>query len=148
MTVLEPGPGMGFFTLELARMVGPRGRVVVVDIQQKMLDTLAGRAKRAGVQDRIEARLVSGGGMGADDLAGKVDFILAFYMVHELPDREGFLAESRRALKPGGKMLLSEPVGHVTEKDFQETLDLALKAGFTIDSRPVIRRSRSAVLAI
>ena len=37
MTVLEPGPGMGFFTLELARLVGPSGRVVAVDIQPRML---------------------------------------------------------------------------------------------------------------
>lgn len=35
MTVLEPGPGMGFFTLELARMVGPTGRVVALDMQAK-----------------------------------------------------------------------------------------------------------------
>lgn len=37
MLVLEPGCGMGFFTLDLARMVGPRGRVVAVDVQERML---------------------------------------------------------------------------------------------------------------
>ena len=40
MTVLEPGPGMGFFTLELSRRVGPRGRVVAVDLQEEMLAAL------------------------------------------------------------------------------------------------------------
>ena len=40
MTVLEPGPGMGFFTQELARLVGPRGRVLAVDIQPRMLQAL------------------------------------------------------------------------------------------------------------
>ena len=40
MTVLEPGPGMGFFTLELARLVGPHGRVVSVEMQAKMLEAL------------------------------------------------------------------------------------------------------------
>jgi hypothetical protein len=44
MTVLEPGPGMGFFTIELARMVGGRGRVIAVDIQPKMLDGLKRKA--------------------------------------------------------------------------------------------------------
>jgi len=37
MTVLEPGPGMGYFTLELARLVGTSGRVVAVDVQPKMI---------------------------------------------------------------------------------------------------------------
>ena len=55
MTVLEPGPGMGFFTIELARLVGPSGRVVAVDIQPKMLDGLKRRAAKAGVADRVEA---------------------------------------------------------------------------------------------
>ncbi len=49
MTVLEPGPGMGFFTLPLARMVGPAGRVVAVDIQARMLDALERRARKAGL---------------------------------------------------------------------------------------------------
>ena len=47
MVVLEPGPGMGFFTLELARLVGPRGRVVAVDVQARMLSGLRRRARRA-----------------------------------------------------------------------------------------------------
>jgi len=40
MTVFEPGPGMGFFTLEMAKLVGPRGRVVAVDLQPKMIERL------------------------------------------------------------------------------------------------------------
>src|SRR5215471_14040502 len=51
MTVLEPGPGMGFFTLELARLVGSSGRVIAVDIQPRMLDGLRQRAAKAGVLD-------------------------------------------------------------------------------------------------
>jgi len=46
MIVLEPGPGMGFFTLEIARLVGPSGRVVAVDIQPHMLSRLKRRAAR------------------------------------------------------------------------------------------------------
>ena len=40
MTVFEPGPGMGFFTFELARLVGPTGRVSAVDVQPKMIEAL------------------------------------------------------------------------------------------------------------
>jgi len=59
MTVLEPGSGMGFFTLELARQVGTSGRVIAVDIQPKMLDRLKRRAAKIGLQGRLEARVAS-----------------------------------------------------------------------------------------
>ena len=52
--VLEPGPGMGFFTLELARLVGQTGKVIAVDLQQQMLDVLKRRAEKAGVAERIK----------------------------------------------------------------------------------------------
>ena len=54
MIVLEPGCGMGYFTLPLARMVGPKGRIVAVDIQPKMLSGLRRRAQKAGLLSRIE----------------------------------------------------------------------------------------------
>ena len=146
MTVLEPGPGMGFFTLEMARRVGASGRVVVVDIQSKMLDGLRRRARKAGVLDRIDARVVSKDGMALGDLAGKVDFALAFAMVHELPDQARFFAETAAALRPGAKLLLAEPAGHVTPEGFAATLAQAAKAGLRVEPGPAIWRSLSAVL--
>src|SRR5262245_59235248 len=77
MIVLEPGPGMGYFTLELARRVGPSGRVVAVDVQDRMLAALRRRAASAGLADRIEARAVPPGDLGVADLAGRVDFVPA-----------------------------------------------------------------------
>ncbi len=82
MTVLEPGPGMGFFTLELARRVGTSGRVVAVDIQPKMLDGLRRRLRKAGLLVRVQTRLAQPAGMGVADLAGDVDFALVFAVVH------------------------------------------------------------------
>ena len=64
MTVLEPGPGMGFFTLELARLVGPEGRVIAVDVQPQMIAGLRRRAERAGLIDRIDIRLAGDDGSG------------------------------------------------------------------------------------
>lgn len=146
MTVLEPGPGMGFFTLELARRVGPSGRVVAVDVQQRMLDGLARRARKAGLEKRIEARLTSGEGLAVDDLAGTVDLVLAFAVVHELPDQARFFADAARALRPGGRMLLAEPTGHVSEAAFAATLNAARAAGLREERRPGIRRSRTSLL--
>ena len=146
MTVFEPGPGMGFFTLELARLVGPRGRVVAVEVQPRMLWALRRRALKAGLLDRIDARQGSGESMGLDDLAGQVDFILAFAVVHELPSVEGFFTEASAALKPGGRLLLAEPGSHVPEQDFAATLRIAGQSGLEVTAHPVIRWSRSAVL--
>src|SRR5512136_1936243 len=86
MVVLEPGCGMGFFTLDLARIVGPRGRVVAVDVQERMLAGLRRRAGKAGLSDRIEARLAQPETLGVADLVGLVDVALALHVVHEVPD--------------------------------------------------------------
>jgi ubiquinone/menaquinone biosynthesis C-methylase UbiE len=148
MTVLEPGPGMGFFTLELARRVGPSGRVITVDVQPKMLNKLHSRAAKAGMSERLDIRLVPrDGGMGVGDLKGKVDFVLAFAMVHELPDRKLFFREVATALKTGGRLLIAEPRGHVKWGQFEETLREAESFGLKILNRPEIAKSHSALLA-
>ena len=146
MVVLEPGPGMGYFTLELARRVGPSGHVVAVDVQARMLSALERRARRAGLLERIETRLASEGGMGLGDLAGRVDFVLAFAMVHEVPDAARFLAEVSAAMKAGARLLLAEPRGHVSETGFSATIALAEGAGLGLVSRLDISASRSALL--
>jgi len=146
MTVLEPGPGMGFFTLELARLVGPSGRVIAVDVQPRMLKALEKRAVKAGLRDRLDLRLVRDGGLGVEDLAGKMDFALAFAMVHEVPDPARLFREIRAALKPGGTLLLSEPVAHVKEPQYAATIGLARAAGFTVGESPAIALSRSSLL--
>jgi len=146
MTVLEPGCGMGFFTLDLARLVGRQGKVIAVDLQSKMLDGLMSRARKAGLDGRIEARLAQPASLGLEDYNGRIDFILAFAMIHELPDAKGFFIEAHRALKPGGRLLAAEPRGHVTESAFAAMLALAAAAGFRVESRPPIAISRAAVL--
>jgi ubiquinone/menaquinone biosynthesis C-methylase UbiE len=149
MTVLEPGPGMGFFTLELARLVGPKGRVVAVDVQPRMLAGLVARAERAGLVSRIEAREPSepkGEHLGTEDLAAKVDFVLAFAVLHELPSIPAFFAEAHRALRPGGRLLACEPKLHVSAAAFEETLGQARSAGFRVEARPDVQGSRSALL--
>jgi SAM-dependent methyltransferase len=145
-TVLEPGPGMGFFTLELARLVGPSGRVIAVDIQPKMLDRLKHRAAKAGLLERIDLRIASPESMGTADLKGSVDFTLAFAVVHELRDVRHFFVEVASASKPGASLLLVEPKGHVKEPEFAAELQAAGEARFRLVDRPIIRRSRAALL--
>ena len=146
MTVLEPGPGMGFFTLELARRVGPGGRVVAVDVQPRMLARLKHRAARAGLLERVEARLVGPDSLGIADLAGALDFTLAFAVVHELPAAEPFFADVAKASKAGAGLLFAEPAGHIKPADFEAELQAALNAGFELAARPAIRRTHAAFL--
>jgi SAM-dependent methyltransferase len=146
MTVLEPGPGMGFFTLELARLVGPSGRVVAVDLQPMMIEGLKRRAARTGLLERVEARLAARDSLGVTDLAETVDFALAFAVVHELPAPRHFFIEVAQALKLGACLLLAEPTGHVNAVEFEDELQAAAQAGLEVADRPSLRRSRAALL--
>jgi tRNA A58 N-methylase Trm61 len=146
MTVIEPGPGMGFFTLELARRVGPSGRVLAIDVQPKMLEGLVKRAAKAGLADRVVARAPKGDRLGIEEYAGKVDFALAFAMVHEVPNPVALFEDIHAALKRGGKLLFSEPSGHVSAEAFETSLKQAREAGLSLESRPNFWRSRGAVL--
>jgi len=146
MTVMDVGCGMGFFSLDMARMVGPDGRVVCVDLQPRMIKALVRRASKAGLADRIDERLCSPDSLGLDDLAGHIDFALVFAVVHEVPDAPALLAQLHSLLKSEGRLLLAEPRGHVSEGKFQKTLDIAENAGLSIVERPEIKKSHTAVL--
>ena len=146
MTVLEIGPGMGYFTIPLARMVGSNGRIVTVDIQEKMITALQKRATGAGVADRIEARLIHADSLGIGDLEGRFDFALAFAVVHEVPDQGSLFREVHAALKPGGTLLMADPRSHFPQKEYKRCLALATHAGFEKDREPEIWKSRTAVL--
>ena len=130
MIVLEPGCAMGYFTLPLARMVGPQGRVVAVEIQANMLSVRGRRARKAGLLDRMDLRHIGEGGLGVEDLSGKVDFAAALHMVHEVTDQTAFFTEVWKALKSGGKLLFVEPKGHVSKEKFAQTMATAERIGF------------------
>ena len=146
MTVLEPGPGMGFFTLEIARLVGPSGSVVAVDVQPRMIEALKRRARRAGLLDRIDARMVAPGSMAIDELDATVDLVFAFAVVHELPSAAGFFSEAARAMKPGARLLLAEPAGHVKETELAQQIAAAAASGLKVIDRPPVGHSITALL--
>jgi len=130
MTVLEPGSAMGYFSLPLARMVGPLGMVICLDIEKRMLDRLRRRARRAGLSDRIKELLCTPDELGAGEWQGKIDFIPAIHVVHEVGDQGRFLEQLYSLLKPGGRLLLRELKGHVKDEQFRAEIKTAGEAGF------------------
>ena len=142
MTALDVGCGMGFFSIGLARLVGDTGCVIAADVQPKMLEVMQKRSIKAGVAGRIRPHRCEPDNLGVDTT---VDFILAFWMVHEVPDSESFFHQIRTCLKPGGRFLVAEPRLHVSSKRFQEILGSAQESGLNICEAPSIRFSRAAV---
>jgi ubiquinone/menaquinone biosynthesis C-methylase UbiE len=146
MRVLEAGPGMGFFTLPMARMVGESGRILCIDVQEKMLQSLRRRAMKANLLDRLELRLCNTSSLQIDDIANSIDFALAFAIIHEVPDQKIFLEEISRSLKAEGLLLISEPKGHVSKEEFEQTCIFAQRNGMKKVDSPNIRGNHTVVL--
>jgi ubiquinone/menaquinone biosynthesis C-methylase UbiE len=146
MTVLDVGPGMGFFTLPLANRVGPDGKVVCVDAQESMLRSLQRRVARTPLVDRILLRVGRSTSLCLDDFEGRIDFALAFAVAHEIPDISNLFAEVSRVLKPGALCLVAEPRWHVPAKDFEATLVAAKQKCLIVVGKPEIVRCRAALL--
>ncbi len=134
MNVLDIGSGMGYFSLPLARMTGETGKVVCVDLQEKMLSGLSRRALKAGLLGRIQPRQCTASSLNIHDLDGTFDFVLLFAVAHEVPDKDRLLTEIYAAMKKGAKLYFSEPKGHVSDKDFEDFLGLASTKGFKVES--------------
>jgi len=143
-TVIDIGPGMGYFSIPLARLVGPTGHVIAIEVQPKMLAALARRARRYGVSERIQTHLASSDSLGNHP---KADFVMAFWMVHEVPNQRTFLTEIFGFLKPKGLFLLVEPILHVSKNSFLRTVQNANEIGFVVKDMPKIRISHSVLFA-
>jgi ubiquinone/menaquinone biosynthesis C-methylase UbiE len=147
MRVLDVGCAMGFFSIPMAQAVGPKGRVICVDVQERMIRTLKKRAAKAGVAARLETYLALDEGMGLPESFPGVNFALVFAMMHEVPNAARLLAEIYQVLLPGGQLLIAEPRGHVTEQAFAQTVKAAEEAGFQRVTLLDISKSHAVLLA-
>ncbi len=103
MAVADIGAGTGYFNPHLAAAVGPDGKVVAIDIEPKMVEYMAERAKRDGTP-QVEARVTQPGSHGLAD--GEVDRVLIVDTYHHIEDRPAYFGALRAALKPGGKLVI------------------------------------------
>jgi SAM-dependent methyltransferase len=145
--VLDLGCSMGYFSLDLARLVGRSGRVICTDVQPRVLDTLRCRARRRNLLERLELRTCTADDPNVDDLREKLDFILAYHVIHEVGDPARVIGKLAAALKPGGKIYLAEPKGHVSSEQFAWERELVRGAGLELCEEPQAWRQMTAVYA-
>jgi ubiquinone/menaquinone biosynthesis C-methylase UbiE len=144
MTVLDIGCGPGFFSIEIAKLVGKNGRVISADLQEGMLQILKNKISGTELQQIIKLVKCDKDKINVSE---KVDFILTFYMVHEVPDKESFFKELKNILNEKGQFLIVEPkLFHVSKKEFESTIKVAENNGFKTYQGPKLPFSWSAIL--
>ena len=99
MIVLDIGCGPGFFTIPIAEFVGKNGKVIAADLQEGMLQKLQQKIQGTELEERIKLHKTDQKKIGVTE---KVDFILAFYMVHEVSDKDSFFRELKSVLNENG----------------------------------------------
>jgi ubiquinone/menaquinone biosynthesis C-methylase UbiE len=143
MTVLDLGCGPGFFSIEIAKLLHNSGKVIAADLQEGMLDKVRKKIKGTELEQRVRLHKCKEESI---DLTDKVDFVLAFYMIHEVPNQENLFRELKSILNPGGQIFIIEPNFHVTKKTFDSMICIVQSIGFEIENSPKIFFSRTVVL--
>jgi len=130
--VADIGCGSGLLTVHLARAVKPGGTVVATDVDGAVLDLLKTRLQAAGLDDVVERREVKADTPGLE--AGAYDAILLAEVDHYFDDEPAWLASAIPALKPGGRIVISNRIHHRAK-----SMAAAQKAGLVLvsESTPV-----------
>ncbi len=145
MTVLDLGCGPGFFSIEIAKLLAGSGKLIAADLQQGMLDRVRKKIRGTQMDRIIETHRCEADRIGITE---KVDFALAFYVVHEMPDHNALFGELKTILKPEGRLLVIEPKFHVTQKAFGMMENRLADAGFTVVDRPRLAISRAILASV
>jgi ubiquinone/menaquinone biosynthesis C-methylase UbiE len=143
MTVLDFGCGPGFFTIEIARMLSDKGRVIAADLQSGMLDKLRKKISGTVLEEKVILHKCEQDRIGITE---SVDFILAFYVIHEVPEKEKLFREFKSILKPGGKILIIEPNFHVTKNAFGDMIEKIEAVDMEISERPKYFMNRAVLI--
>jgi predicted methyltransferase len=137
-TVADLGSGTGYFTWRLAQQVGPQGKVYAVDVQQSMLDLTKATVAEHKL-DNVEYVLAAENSPRLPERS--VDLVFVAYAYHEFGDPEAMMTGIRRALKPGGRVLILEyakesriaPASPLHKMSFEEIRREIEPMGFVVD---------------
>lgn len=142
MHVIDLGCGPGYFTLPLSELVGQSGSVLAIDVQEKMLDKLKRKIKQTQC---VNTTIVKNDGYSIG-INQQVDFVLAAYVMHELPNQKSWIKQLKQVLHDGGHLLILEPNIIVSQKAFNNMVNELVKAGFELIERPTVRFSKSILV--
>lgn len=145
MTVLDLGCGPGFFSIEIANMLAGHGKVIAADLQTGMLEKLKNKIKGTESEQRIEIHKCGDTKIGVTE---RVDFILVFYVIHEVKNQDKLLEELKSILKPDGKIYIIEPKLHVSKTAFNAMIDRIIMTGFEVIDKPKVFFSRTVLLSL
>jgi ubiquinone/menaquinone biosynthesis C-methylase UbiE len=124
--VADVGAGSGFFTTRLARQVGLGGRVYAVDVDAKNVDRLR---RLAGDDGLMQVTVVHGTTMDPGLPDGALDAGLVVNAYHEFTAHQAMLAAILRALKPGGRLVIVEPLAASRRDDSRERQERSHEIG-------------------
>ena len=145
MTVLDLGCGTGYFTLEIAKLLEKKGKVIAIDVQKGMLEILKQKLQKSELHNLIQIHNCQESTLG---LTEKVDFILAFYSFHEIKYIDNIIFEIKKILKPETKVLISEQKFHVSRYRFNTIIQKMENNGLVICEHPKIFLSRTVIMKI
>jgi ubiquinone/menaquinone biosynthesis C-methylase UbiE len=143
MTALDIGCGPGYFSTAMAQMVGPDGHVIAADLQEGMLDKLKQKIQGSDLETRMILHHCRSDKVG---IGVPVDFVLLFYMVHEVPDIEPLFREIATILKANGRVFIAEPPFHVSKKTFDRMIQTAEACELAVIEKPKLLLSKTVVL--
>jgi precorrin-6B methylase 2/mono/diheme cytochrome c family protein len=137
-TIADIGAGTGYFTWRLARRAGPAGRVIAVDIQQRMLDRVAETARQHGL---VNVDYILGKEADPRLPPGSLDLVFIAHSYHEFPEPEAIMEAIRRSLKPTGRLVIVEyakenaraPAAPLHKMSFDEIREEIEPIGFDLD---------------
>ena len=144
MTALDIGCGPGVFSLGIAKMLNGTGKIIAADVQEGMIEKIRKKIEGTNLEQVIELHKSDFEKIGIDE---KVDFVLAFWMVHEVRNQELFFEELTTILNANGRILIIEPKIHVSKKEFNAMISKIKECGFTIVESPKVFFSRAIVLS-
>lgn len=128
MTVMEIGPGPGYFSIKVAGIL-KRGNLIIADIQSEMLHLAEKRIKKKGITN-IECHLCNGISFNFKD--GTFDRIFMVAVLGEVENKVNYMTEFHRMLKSGGILSISELAGDADKMTIQSLKELGLNANFSI----------------
>jgi len=126
--VLEIGPGPGYFSTHVAKML-KSGNLVLLDIQQEMLDYAKKRLDKKGLTN-VDYTLTDGDSLNLESNA--FDRVFMVSVIGEVNNKDGYLKEIHRVLKEDGILSISELAGDPDKISSEEIQSLVSAHGFEV----------------